>query len=159
MTGTIEFPCKPPMTTNIIVVEDEGLIALDLKLRLERVGYTVAAIADNAADALEGVERLQPSLVLMDIRLRGSEDGIETADQIRWRFHVPVIFVTAHAGREILDRAKITEPCGYIVKPFHSVDFRAQIEMALWKHQMEEKRRCAAVSSRARRFASIRSAQ
>jgi DNA-binding response OmpR family regulator len=147
------------MTIKIIVVEDEGLIALDLKLRLEQAGYTVAAIADNAADALESVERLQPSLVLMDIRLRGSQDGIETADQIRRRFHVPVIFVTALADREILDRAKITEPCGYIVKPFHSVDFRAQIEMALWKHQMKEKRRCAAVSSRARRFASMRSAQ
>ncbi|MGD1070748.1 MAG: response regulator [Bryobacteraceae bacterium] len=127
--------------TRILIVEDEGLIALDLKKKLEQVGYTVPAIADSAASALLSVESLEPSLVLMDIRLRGPRDGIDTADQIRRRFHVPVVFVTAHADRETLDRARITEPFGYIVKPFHSVDFRAQIEIALWKHKMEQKLR------------------
>jgi len=129
--------------TSILIVEDEGLIALDLKKKLEQAGYTVPAIADNAAAALLNVESLEPSLVLMDIRLRGPQDGIDTADQIRRRFHVPVIFVTAHADRETLDRARVTEPFGYIVKPFHSVDFRAQIEMALWKHKMEQKLRAS----------------
>jgi PAS domain S-box-containing protein len=129
--------------TCILIVEDEGLIALDLKKKLEQVGYTVPAIADNAIDALLAVKRTQPSLVLMDIRLRGAQDGVETADQIRRRFNVPVMFVTAHADRETLDRARITEPFGYIVKPFHSVDFRAQIEMALWKHKMEQKLRAS----------------
>jgi len=150
------IPLEPFMKAIIIVVEDEGLIAFDLKMRLEQVGYIVAAIADNAIDALVSVERFQPSLVLMDIRLRGPVDGIETADQIRQRFHVPFMFVTAHADRETLDRARITEPCGYIVKPFHSVDLRALIEMALWKHQMEQERRRAAIASRARQFASVR---
>jgi two-component system cell cycle sensor histidine kinase/response regulator CckA len=130
-----------PRMTNIIIVEDEGLIALDLKKKLQQVGYTVPLIADNATEALLGVELLRPSLVLMDIRLRGAQDGIETADQIRRRFHVPVMFVTAHADLATLDRARIAEPFGYIVKPFHSVDFRAQIEMALWKHKMEQKLR------------------
>ena len=129
--------------TRILIVEDEGLIALDLKKRLEQAGYTVPAIADNAAGALLSVESLEPNLVLMDIRLRGPRDGIDTADEIRRRFHVPVIFVTAHADRETLDRARITEPFGYIVKPFHGIDFRAQIEMALWKHQMEQKLRAS----------------
>lgn len=127
------------MNTEILIVEDEGLIALDLKKKLEQVGYTVPAIVDNAEDALLSVENLRPSLVLMDIRLQGHRDGIETADEIRRRFHVPVMFVTAHADRATLERARIVEPFGYIVKPFHSVDFRAQIEMVLWKHQMEQK--------------------
>jgi PAS domain S-box-containing protein len=129
------------MNTSIVIVEDEGLIALDLKKKLEQVGYTIPLIADNAADALAGVETILPSLVLMDIRLRGAQDGIDTADQIRRQFHIPVMFVTAHADHDTLARAKITEPFGYIVKPFHSVDFRAQIEMALWRHQMEQKLR------------------
>jgi len=129
------------MNTEILIVEDEGLIALDLKKKLELAGYAIAGIADNAEDALVSVERLRPALVLMDIRLRGAMDGVETADQIRWRFHVPVIFVTAHADRETLNRARITEPFGYIVKPFHGIDFRVQIEVALWKHKMEQRLR------------------
>jgi PAS domain S-box-containing protein len=129
------------MKTRILIVEDEGLIALDLKRKLEQAGYAVPAIEDNAPDALLAVENLRPDLVLMDIRLRGPQDGIEAADQIRRQFRVPVMFVTAHADRETLDRARITEPFGYIVKPFHSVDFRAQIEMALSKHKMEQKLR------------------
>lgn len=127
--------------TKIVIVEDEGLIALDLKRRLEQVGYSVPLVADTAVGALLGVEHLRPDLVLMDIRIRGPQDGIETAEQIRRRFHLPVMYVTAHADQETLERARITEPFGYIVKPFHNVDFRAQIEMALWKHQMEQKLR------------------
>lgn len=129
------------MKSSVLIVEDEGLIALDLKRKLEQAGYVVPAIADNAPDALRNVACLQPDLVLMDIRLRGPQDGIETADQIRRRFQVPVMFVTAHADRGTLERARIAEPFGYIVKPFHSVDFRAQIEMALWKQKMEQKLR------------------
>ena len=129
------------MTTTILIVEDEGMIALELKHRLERAGYQVPAIADNGDDAILSVASARPDLVLMDIRLRGARDGIETAAEIRRRFHVPVMFVTAHADRETLERAKITEPFGYIVKPFHGVDFRAQIEVALWKQKMENRLR------------------
>jgi PAS domain S-box-containing protein len=127
--------------TNIMIVEDEGLVAQDLKRRLEQAGYSVPLVTDTAIGALLGVEHLRPQLVLMDIRLRGPQDGIETADQIRRRFHVPVMYVTAHADQETLERARITEPFGYIVKPFHNVDFHAQIEMALWKHQIEQRLR------------------
>jgi len=77
---------------SIMIVEDDGLIALDLKKKLEHAGYTVPAVADNSAEALKKVESLRPALVLMDIRLRGPRDGIETADQIRRRFQVPVRF-------------------------------------------------------------------
>lgn len=133
------------MKARILIAEDEGLIALDLKRKLEQIGYSITAIADNAADVLLNIESAEesqrPDLILMDIRLHGPEDGITTADQIRKRYQLPVMFVTAHADRETLDRAKITEPFGYIVKPFHGVDFGAQIEMALWKHKMEQQLR------------------
>ena len=131
------------MSTRILIVEDEGLIALDLKKKLEQAGYAVAGIEDNAEDALRSAERLRPALVLMDIRLSGPRDGIETADLIGRQFHIPVMFVTAHADRETLERAKITEPFGYIVKPFHGIDFRAQIEIALWKHKIEQRLRAS----------------
>jgi DNA-binding response OmpR family regulator len=136
------------MNTGILIVEDEGLIALDLKRELEAVGYTVVMIADNGDEALQSAELLRPSLVLMDIRLRGALDGIETADQIRRRFHIPVMFVTAYADPETLLRARITGPFGYIVKPFHGVDFRARIELALWKHRSEHKLRTVIPGSR-----------
>jgi CheY-like chemotaxis protein len=80
------------------------------------------------------VEDHRPSLVLMDIRIKGPQDGIEAADQIRQRFDVPVVFVTAHTDIETLNRARIAEPFGYISKPVRDVNLRPQIEMALWKH-------------------------
>lgn len=129
------------MSAAILIVEDEGLIALDLKQKLEKLGYSISATVDNADDAISGVDRLRPALVLMDIRINGSRDGIAAADQIRRQFHVPVMFVTANADRETIERAKIAEPFGYIVKPFQNSDLRAQIEMALWKHQMEQRLR------------------
>jgi len=129
------------MNVEILIVEDEGLIALDLKKRLEQVGYKVVAVADNGEDAILNAGNLKPDVILMDIRLRGPMDGVEIADEIRKRFYIPVIFVTAHADRETLDRARITEPFGYIVKPFHGIDFRVQIEVALWRHKMEQKLR------------------
>ena len=136
------------METSILIVEDEGLIALDLQRELEKAGYTVVMVDDNGAEALLSVEHLQPSLVLMDIRLRGALDGIETAEQIRRQFHVPVIFVTAYADRQTLERARIAGPFGYIVKPFQGVDFRDRIEKALRRHHTERKLRVVAPGSR-----------
>jgi two-component system cell cycle sensor histidine kinase/response regulator CckA len=127
------------MITEILIVEDEGLIALDLKRRLELAGYTVPAVVDNAVDALASVGRLRPSLVLMDIRLRGDRDGIRTAVRIRQRFQVPVIFLTAQADSETVARARLAEPFGYIIKPFQNIDFRARIEPAIWRHKMEQR--------------------
>jgi PAS domain S-box-containing protein len=138
-------PDENPEPIRILIVEDESLIALELRKKLEESGFTVCEVADNGADALLYVERLQPDLVLMDIRLRGNGgnggdagDGIATAEQIRRQFHVPVMFVTGHADRATLDRARNAEPFGYVGKPFHGVDFRAPIEMALRKHKMEQ---------------------
>jgi DNA-binding response OmpR family regulator len=131
------------MNEGILIVEDEGLIAIDLKMALERVGFTVVTIDDNGPEALLSVERLRPAMVLMDIRLRGTPDGIETADLIRRKFHVPVMFITAQADRETVFRARIAGPFDYIVKPFHRVDFRDRIETALNEHRRTERQRLA----------------
>jgi DNA-binding response OmpR family regulator len=131
------------MNAGILIVEDEGLIALDLQRELEQAGFAVLTINDNAADAMLSVERLRPALVLMDIRLRGVPDGIETADAIRRQFHIPVMFVTAFADRETIFRARIAGPFDYIVKPFHGVDFRDRIDTVLGEHKRMERQRLA----------------
>ena len=128
-------------TRKVLIVEDEALIALDLKSRLQRANYTVVGVADSMDEAITLVEKKSPDLVLMDIRIRGAHDGIETAGLIRKRYDIPVIFVTAYADRETLERAKLTEPFGYIMKPIVNVDFQAQVETVLWKHAMERKLR------------------
>jgi two-component system cell cycle sensor histidine kinase/response regulator CckA len=125
----------------ILIVEDEGIIAIDMKRKLVQAGYDVTAVATDSNEAVAAIELATPDLVLMDIRLRGPEDGIQTAERIRRTYRLPIMYVTAHADAETLERAKITEPFGYIVKPFAGVNFHAQIEMALWKHTMEQKLR------------------
>jgi CheY-like chemotaxis protein len=127
------------MKTRILIVEDEGLIALDLKRRLEKTGYDVSAIVDNAVDALNSVRVDRPALVLMDIHLSGPRGGIEAADEIRRQYDVPIVYVTAFADKDTLDRARSTGPYGYIVKPFDGIDFRQRIEAALLDQQNERK--------------------
>ncbi|HEX9136677.1 MAG TPA: PAS domain S-box protein, partial [Nitrospirota bacterium] len=123
----------------IFVVEDEVIIADDIKSYLQKFGYKVPAIAASGEEALKRVRDIRPDLVLMDIVLRGEMDGIETAEQIRSEFDVPVVYLTAFADDQTLERAKITEPFGYIIKPFEERDLYKTIEMALYKHKMERK--------------------
>ncbi len=130
-----------PRRKKLLIVEDEGLVALDLKNRVEEIGYSVIGIADNMEAAVAAVSQQLPDLALIDIRIQGPHDGIETADRLRTQFDVPAIFVTAYGDTATLERAKLAEPFGYIVKPFVNVDFRAQIEIVLWKHAMEQKLR------------------
>ena len=125
----------------ILIVEDEGLIAMDLKARVESAGYPVTGIVDNSKDARAAAAKERPDLVLMDIQIKGPTDGVATASLLQCEFDIPVIFVTAHADPNTVYRAKITGPLGYIVKPFINVDFGVQIEVALWKHAMERKLR------------------
>jgi signal transduction histidine kinase len=122
---------------HILIVEDESIIALDIQSSLTHAGYEVVAIATCAAEALENVAQFQPDLVLMDIRLRGEMDGVETAEKIRQNFHLPVVYLTAHADENTLNRAKITEPFGYILKPFEDRDLITTIEIALSRHKAE----------------------
>jgi signal transduction histidine kinase/DNA-binding NarL/FixJ family response regulator len=121
----------------VLIVEDESIVALDLKQRLQTLGYEVVAVVASGEEAIEQVASTQPDLVLMDIKLKGQMDGVEAAEVIRTRFDLPVIFLTAYADKETLDRAKQTRPYGYLVKPFEDRDLRTTVEIALYKHWAE----------------------
>ncbi len=123
----------------IMVVEDEGIVALEIKEGLENMGYEVPYVLSSGREAVERVMIDRPDLVLMDIRLEGSVDGIEAAEQIRKIFNVPVIFLTAHSDEKTLQRAKVTESYGYILKPFEERALKATIEIALYKAKEEKK--------------------
>lgn len=121
----------------ILVVEDEIIIARELEVRLNKLDYDVVGIASSAREALSLTEQTKPDLVLMDIVLKGDMDGIEAAAEIQRRWRLPVIYVTAYTDENTLSRAKLTEPFGYILKPFSERELRVNIEMALYKHQVE----------------------
>ncbi|MGG6263845.1 hybrid sensor histidine kinase/response regulator [Leptolyngbya sp. AN03gr2] len=124
-------------TARVLVVEDESIIALDIQTSLQNAGYQVVSIATCAEEALNDTAVLQPDLILMDIRLRGEMDGVETAEQIRQTWQLPVIFLTAHADENTLLRAKKTQPFGYILKPFEDRELITMIEIALSRHKAE----------------------
>lgn len=121
----------------ILIVEDEGIVARETEYRLKDLGYNVCGIAASGAEALKKTEKELPDVVLMDIMLKGEMDGIETAGQIRSRHNIPVVYVTAHADETTLQRAKRTEPMGYLLKPFNERELHAAIEIALYKHKMD----------------------
>jgi PAS domain S-box-containing protein len=125
----------------ILIVEDENIVALDIQSRVESLGYTVTAAVRSGERAIEKVAETRPDLVLMDTQLRGSRDGIQAAEHIHARFDLPVIYLTAYADEETLQRAKVTEPYGYILKPFEARELHSAIEIALYKHAMEKKMR------------------
>lgn len=124
-------------TARVLVVEDESIIALDIQTSLQNAGYQVVSIATSAEEAINDTAVLQPDLVLMDIRLRGSIDGVEIAEQIRQTWQLPVIFLTAHADENTLVRAKKVQPFGYILKPFEDRELITMIEIALSRHKAE----------------------
>jgi PAS domain S-box-containing protein len=124
-------------TANILIVEDEFIVARDIQDRLRILGYSVAGLASNGSAAIDLAGSHRPDLVLMDIRLQGDMDGIAAADEIRRRFRLPVIFLTAYAEDDTLQRAKTAEPFGFILKPFEDRELRSTIEIALFKHHAE----------------------
>ncbi|HUO29884.1 MAG TPA: response regulator [Bryobacteraceae bacterium] len=127
------------MNTRVFIVEDERIVAEDIRLTLESFGYTVAGIAASRDQALAEIEQTSPDLVLMDIVLKGAGDGVETARLVRERFDIPVVFLTAHADHATLHRAKVTEPFGYILKPFEGHELYSGIEIAVYRHQVEKR--------------------
>lgn len=127
------------MTTRILVVEDESIVALDIQDRLESLGYEVPITVASGEKAIEQAGALRPDLVLMDIQLQGRMDGVEAADEIRRLFGIPVIYLTANADHPTVERAKITEPFGYVIKPFEERELHTTIEVALYKHKAEHK--------------------
>lgn len=127
--------------TQILLVEDEFIVAKDVQNRLQRMGYTVSGIAASGEESLRLAGELFPDLVLMDIMLKGTMDGIEASAQLRQRHQIPVVYLTAYSDDHTLQRAKITEPFGYLLKPYHERELYTTIEMALFKHRMERKLR------------------
>lgn len=123
----------------IQIVEDEGVVALDIRKHLESSGYTVTGSHASGENAIEAFAKEAPDLVLMDIRLQGEMDGIQAAQFIKENYNVPVIILTAYADEKTLERAKFIEPFGYIIKPFEERELRTNIEMALFRHKLEKK--------------------
>ncbi|MBF0536758.1 MAG: response regulator [Nitrospirae bacterium] len=130
----------------VLVVEDDVLIARGIQESLRGLGYTVMAIVSSGEDVLQYLtqrrpEMALPDVILMDIRLQGKMDGIETAGHIRDQYDIPLIYLTGSADEETLQRAKITEPFGYMLKPFEDRELHSNIEMALYKHKLQRKLR------------------
>jgi PAS domain S-box-containing protein len=124
--------------TSILIVEDEGIVAESLGIKLEQLGYEVAGIAANGEEGVEMALAQRPRLILMDIQLEGPLDGIGAAEAIQAQCDIPVIYLTAHSDPATLARAKLTGPFGYILKPFETRDLATQIELALYKHQADK---------------------
>jgi len=124
---------------NVLVVEDESIVAMDIRTRLVHLGYDVSAITYSGEAAIKKAEELLPDLVLMDIHLNGKMDGIEAAQQIHDRFDIPVVYLTAYSDEKTLERANVTEPFGYIIKPFDDRELHVAIKIALYKHRTEKK--------------------
>ena len=123
----------------ILIVEDSFIVAVHLRKTLENEGYEVIGTESSGEGALSFIEKQRPALVLMDIMLNGRLDGIETARTIKARFNLPVVYITALTDKETIQRAKITEPYGYLTKPFEDREIFTVVEMALYKHDIESK--------------------
>jgi PAS domain S-box-containing protein len=123
----------------ILIVEDEAIVAEDLTKKLQHLGYAIAGTTGLGEEAINLTRDRRPSLVLMDINLAGAMDGIEAAERIRREYDAPVVFLSALTDRGTLDRAKLAEPFGFILKPFEDRDLESHIEMALYRHRAERK--------------------
>ncbi len=135
---------------HVLIVEDDNITVMELRERLQGFGYGVSGAAAYGEEAIEKAEETRPDVVLMDIRLKGDMDGIEAAEQIRARFDIPVVYLTAYTDEDTLQRAKVTEPYGYILKPFQERELYITIEVALYKHRAEQALRRAEAEARRR---------
>ncbi len=123
--------------TNVLVVEDEAIVSKDIQHSLKKLGYNVVGAASTGEKAIDMAGNLNPDIVLMDIMLKGKLTGIDAAEEIKAKHDIPVIYLTAYADEATLSKAKVTEPYGYIIKPFKEIDIHTSIEMAIYKHFKE----------------------
>lgn len=126
--------------SRVLVVEDEAIVAMGIKQKVEDLGHEVVDIVFTGEDAVQRALETKPDLILMDIVLKGNMDGIEAAGKIRNQLDIPVIYLTAYSDEEVLERARMTEPYGYIIKPFKKSELNANMEMALYKHAEDLKK-------------------
>jgi len=127
--------------TNVVIVEDDEITSLNLKMSLHKQGYNIVAISDNKVDAKNKINLHKPNIVLIDISLQESNDGIELAKEMRKNHNIPFIYLTSYSDDDIISQAKLTEPYGYIVKPFDPNSLHATMQMALFKFDMENERK------------------
>jgi PAS domain S-box-containing protein len=132
----MEFENKSPIS--ILIVEDEKIVAMDIAGSLKSVGYDVSGIVASGKEAIDSVKQSPPDLILMDIKIKGDIDGIQTAEVIQSQFDIPIVYLTAFADESTLSRARITAPYGYIIKPFDKKTAHTMIEIALYKNSMEK---------------------
>jgi DNA-binding response OmpR family regulator len=125
----------------ILIVEDESIVALQVRTALEQRGLDVTDTCASGDDALASLAEKPADLVLMDVRLQGPLDGIETAAAMRATSHVPILFLTANSDDDTLRRARVTDPYGYLLKPFNSKELGIAVDMALYKHRLDEEKR------------------
>jgi PAS domain S-box-containing protein len=125
----------------ILLIEDEAIVAADIRARLTALGYSVPAIAASADEAVRRAHELHPDIMVADIVLEGPMDGVEAVQQIRKRLDIPVVYLTAYADEKTVQRAKLTEPVGYVLKPFDERELRFTIEVGLYKHHVEKRLR------------------
>jgi PAS domain S-box-containing protein len=131
----------------ILIVEDEAVIALGIESKLQSLGYEVTAVVNTGEKAIKKAETDKPDLILMDIRIKGEMDGIDAAEIIRNQFGIPVIFSTAYLDQERIERAKITMPFGYVLKPIQERDLKVTLEMALYILRADKERKKAEIKS------------
>jgi diguanylate cyclase (GGDEF)-like protein len=152
MPSAILSPVEPgPNAKRILIVEDERIIALDLRAALEELGYRVVGTASTSDDAMAKAAQFQPDLTLMDIRIKGSVDGIQTAAQLKARYSMPVVYLTANADHATLRRALETVPAGYLAKPYSPRSLHTTIQVAL-RRQDAERELIEAHTQERRRF-------
>ena len=125
--------------SRIMIIEDDAIEAMDIKLNLESMGYEVTAVAGSGEKALPKISECKPDLVLIDIIIKGSMNGLEVAQRIKDEFDLPFIYLTSHSDKGTMQKAKLTEPFAYLMKPFDSKELNYSIEIALYKHKMEKK--------------------
>ncbi len=130
----------------LLIVEDEPLIAEDIAQWLERNGFFVSAVVYSKEDAMQQLNFNLPDIVLLDINLNGEMSGIEIAEKINTVYNIPFIFITSYSDKQTLEKAKYTEPSGYIVKPFNEASLYSTIEIALYNHAQKSKRKFPALS-------------
>ena len=123
---------------NVLVVEDESIVSKDIQHSLKKLGYNIVGASATGEKAIELASSERPDVVLMDIMLKGEMNGIEAADRIKKDLSIPIIFLTAYADELTLSKAKVTQPYGYILKPFKEIDLHTTIEIAIYKHSKEQ---------------------
>lgn len=123
----------------ILIVEDDGIVAQDLKNRLTGMGYFIVFITPTGEEAIEQTGIQQPDVILMDIHLAGKMDGITAAYHIREKYQIPIVYLTAYSDEETLARARKTHPAGYVLKPFEPRSLYVAIEMALYAHPHKDR--------------------